>query len=73
LIHALETGRIAGAGLDVFWEEPLPPTHPLCALSNVVMTPHLGYATGQNLTAFYRDVVHNIRLWLEGGEPRLLT
>ena len=40
LIDALAAGRIAGAGLDVFSAEPLPPGHPLAKLPNVVMTPH---------------------------------
>lgn len=73
LIDALARGRIGGAGLDVFWQEPLPATHALCSLPNVVLTPHLGYATEQNLSAFYRGVVHNIRIWMEGGAPQLLA
>jgi len=40
LVRALRERRIAGAGLDVFAEEPLPPGHPLLALDNVVLTPH---------------------------------
>lgn len=42
LIEALETKRIAGAGLDVFQEEPLSPDHPLTKLENVVLSPHAG-------------------------------
>ncbi|WP_159912354.1 D-2-hydroxyacid dehydrogenase family protein [Pantoea sp. 18069] len=72
LVDALACGRIGGAGLDVFWQEPLPATHALCALPNVVLTPHLGYVTQENLSAFYRNVVHNIRLWMDGGAPQLL-
>lgn len=45
LIKALEQGRIAGAGLDVFSQEPLPTDHVLRRLDNVVLTPHLGYVT----------------------------
>lgn len=42
LIEALETGRIAGAGLDVFRREPLPPDSPLWRMENVIVTPHVG-------------------------------
>ncbi len=45
LVKALREGWIAGAGLDVFEEEPLPPDHPLTKLENVVLTPHIGANT----------------------------
>lgn len=45
LIRALKEGWIAGAGLDVYEEEPLPPNHPLTKLDNVVLTPHIGAST----------------------------
>ncbi len=45
LVKALEEGWIAGAGLDVFEEEPLPKDHPLTKLDNVVLTPHIGAST----------------------------
>lgn len=45
LIKALREGWIAGAGLDVYEEEPLPPDHPLRKLENVVLTPHIGANT----------------------------
>ena len=51
LIEALRLRRIGGAGLDVFWHEPLPQAHPLCGFDNVVLTPHLGYVTRDNLAA----------------------
>ncbi len=66
LLAALQQGRIGGAGLDVFWQEPLPQTHALCNLHNVVLTPHLGYVTPENLAAFYGGVLDNIKAWLEG-------
>jgi phosphoglycerate dehydrogenase-like enzyme len=69
LIEALQQRRIGGAGLDVFWHEPLLPSHPLCSLDNVVLTPHLGYVTPENLAAFYAGVLNNIKAWLDGRKP----
>ena len=48
MIAALSENRIAGAGLDVFAYEPLPPESPLCALDNVILCPHIGGGTGTN-------------------------
>ena len=47
LLHALTGGKVAGAALDVFVQEPLPPTHPLLKLDQVICTPHLGAATDE--------------------------
>ena len=52
LLAALTEERIAGAGLDVFEEEPLPPAHPLTKLSNVILTPHIGWPTDEGYTRF---------------------
>lgn len=69
LLEALASRRIGGAGLDVFWQEPMPAGHALCTLANVVLSPHLGYVTGDNMAAFYAGVVRNIAQWLAGGIP----
>lgn len=66
LMDALQNRRIGGAGLDVFWQEPLPASHALCRLDNVVLTPHLGYVTPENLAAFYGGVLNNIKAWIQG-------
>ena len=72
LMSALQERRIAGAGLDVFWEEPLPKDHPVRRLDNVVLTPHLGYVTDDNLKAFYASALKNVNTWLAGGTlPKL--
>ncbi len=68
LMAALETGRIAGAGLDVYDTEPLPKDHRLRLLPNVTLSPHLGYVTREMLGAFYSDTVESVAAWLD-GEP----
>ncbi len=73
LLAALRAGKIAGAGLDVYDVEPLPLTHPLRQLDNVVLTPHLGYASQQNYRAYFAGVVDDIRGFLDGKPVRVLT
>jgi D-3-phosphoglycerate dehydrogenase len=66
LIKAVQEKTIAGAGIDVFYEEPLPLDHAFRKLHEVVATPHLGYATMDNYKVFYAGMVANIRAWLDG-------
>lgn len=73
LITALREGRIAGAGLDVFEHEPLPAGHPLTALPNAVLTPHLGFASEGIFKGYYTDTVENVLAWLGGRLLRPLT
>jgi phosphoglycerate dehydrogenase-like enzyme len=72
LVQALRAGRIAGAGLDVFDEEPLPPDHPLRALPNTVITPHLGYVTEETYRVFYGQALEDIQAFLRGEPVRVL-
>ncbi len=72
LLAALRDKRITGAGLDVFWEEPLARDHPIRSLDNVVLTPHLGYVTEETYRRFYREIVENIAAWLDGAPVRLV-
>lgn len=68
LIGALEGGRLAGAGLDVWKHEPeIDPR--LLALPNVVMTPHMGSATYEGRLATGDKVIANIRMWADGHRP----
>ncbi len=72
LIAALQNKTIAGAGLDVFDVEPLPPDHPFRTMDNVVITPHLGYVSEQNYRKYFPDVVEDIRAWLDGKPVRVI-
>jgi lactate dehydrogenase-like 2-hydroxyacid dehydrogenase len=68
LVEALEAGRLAGAGLDVWRHEPeIDPR--LLALPNVVMTPHMGSATYEGRVASGEKVIQNIRMWADGHRP----
>jgi glyoxylate reductase len=68
LVDALEAGRLAGAGLDVWEHEPrIDPR--LLALPNVVMTPHMGSATIEGRLASGEKVIQNIRMWADGHRP----
>jgi phosphoglycerate dehydrogenase-like enzyme len=71
MIAALSAGHIAGAGLDVYDVEPLPPDHPLRLLPNVTLSPHLGYVTREMLSAFYSDTVEAVVAWLDGAPIRI--
>src|SRR6202140_3056868 len=65
LISALEKRQIAGAAIDVFDIEPLPPSPPFRTLDNVLATPHIGYVSHGLYKTFYEDTVANIRKWLD--------
>ncbi len=68
LIETLQERRIAGAGLDVYHQEPLRPDHPLRTMDNVVATPHIGYGTDEGYTGFHRGNVRTLLAYL-AGEP----
>lgn len=72
LIDALRTHTIAAAGLDVYDREPLPGDHPLLALQNTVLAPHLGYVSEDGLREMYRQAVEDIQGYLRGQPVRLI-
>jgi len=70
LVAALDTGHLAGAGLDVFCEEPLPDTHPLFGHSDVVLTPHVAWITRETLERSLAVALENCQR-LKNGQPLL--
>ena len=72
LVHALKNQCIAGAALDVFYEEPLCKESIFTQLPNVLATPHLGYVSRDVYSLYYGDAVENIAAWLDGDPIRVL-
>ncbi len=69
LIEALRLGTIAGAGLDVFDQEPPPPNNPLFALQNVVLTAHFAGPTQENQYTRFRNAFDNCQRVIRGDKP----
>jgi phosphoglycerate dehydrogenase-like enzyme len=68
LLEALQSGRLAGAALDVFEEEPVRAGHPLAALPNVVLTPHISAGTRDALATKMKAIFSNVQRFYR-GEP----
>ena len=66
---ALGEGRLAGAGLDVFWHEPIDPDDPLLAMPNVIATPHVANMTMETIDTIARAAADNIRRVQSGTPP----
>lgn len=73
LVDALQRRVIAGAGLDVFDTEPLPPDHPLRHCDNTVITPHLGYVEEANYGAYFDGYLAAIRGYLDGSPVNVVN
>lgn len=70
LAEALQAGRLGGAGLDVFNQEPVAANSPLLRLANVVPTPHIGSATHETREAMAACAVDNLLAALRGERPK---
>jgi phosphoglycerate dehydrogenase-like enzyme len=73
LVDALERRVIAGAALDVYWEEPLPRDHPLLGLDNVTITPHIAGAADDVREHQAAMVLEDIARWQAGERPLRLA
>ncbi len=72
LIIALSTNEIAGAGLDVYENEPLPENNKLRFLPNALLTPHIGYVTGENYSIFYNQMIEGLEACVNGKPIRVI-
>lgn len=68
LTEALQSGKLHGAGLDVTWEEPLPDTHPLWQMDNVIITPHIAVLSQKRMDRVVDLFCENLRRYVN-GEP----
>jgi D-2-hydroxyacid dehydrogenase (NADP+) len=73
LIRALESRTIAGAGLDVFDEEPLPQSHPFWKMKNVIVTPHVGGTSTFYVSQVLPIFRENLRRYLKGERHTLIN
>jgi D-3-phosphoglycerate dehydrogenase len=67
LYHAIKSGKVAGAALDVFEQEPVPEDHPLLALDEVIVTPHLGASTSEAQDAVAVTIADQVANFLING------
>ena len=73
LILALSEKIIAGAGIDVYDNEPLPENHKLRFIPNALILPHLGYVTAENYSNFYNQMFENLESCFNGKPKRVIN
>lgn len=69
LVEALRSGELAGAGVDVHEQEPLPEDHPLREMNNVIITPHVAYYSEESIEQARRETCENLVRFFRGEEP----
>ena len=73
LVASLQSGQLAGAGLDVFDIEPLPADHPILACEQVVLTPHNADQTPEGIDLLNQGCVENVMAFLNGKPQHVVT
>ena len=73
LLRVLKERKIAGAALDVFWQEPLPPEHPFWGLDNLILTPHVGGVADIYLKQAVGIFKENLRRYVRGERQNLVN
>ena len=73
LVAALQSEHLAGAGLDVFDQEPLPPAHPILACEQVALTPHLADQTPEGIELLNEGIISNVIAFVEGRPQNIVT
>ena len=70
LVEALESGHLAGAALDVFWDEPIRPDNPLTTMDQVILSPHIAYYSEQSIKRVQVETAEEVVRVLSGRQPR---
>jgi D-3-phosphoglycerate dehydrogenase len=73
MIERLQSGRLTGAALDVYSEEPLPPGHPLTKLDNVVLSPHMGFGTPEAVTSMIDIAIDGLVGYFDGNPVNVVA
>lgn len=73
LIDALKSGKIGGAGLDVIGKEPMRPDHPLLQAPNLLITPHIAWASLEARARLIDIVAANLKGWMDGAPQNVVN